>query len=81
MTHRKERKKACKTALYGKTRKATGFKSLRVNCWEINEVTNIKMPTDFLNKPCKKRFKTGKVNITIEFDIFEIVQVPNFSLK
>ena len=28
MTHRKERKKACKTALYGKTRKPTGFKSL-----------------------------------------------------
>ena len=29
-----------KTALYGKTRKATGFKSLRVNCWEINQNAN-----------------------------------------
>ena len=33
-------KKACKTGLHGKTRKATGFKSLRVNCWEINQVTS-----------------------------------------
>ena len=29
-----------KTALYGKTRKATGFKSLRANYWEINQVTS-----------------------------------------
>ena len=36
----KKEKKAYKTALYGKTRKATGFKSLRVNCWEINQVTS-----------------------------------------
>ena len=34
----KDRKKACKTVLYGKTRKATGFKSLQVKCWEINQV-------------------------------------------
>ena len=32
-------KKACIVALYGKTRKATGFKSLPVNCWDINQVT------------------------------------------
>ena len=34
----KDRKKVCKTVLYGKTRKATGFKSLQVKCWEINQV-------------------------------------------
>ena len=36
----KKEKKACKTALYGQTRKATGFNSLRVNCCEINQVTS-----------------------------------------
>ena len=36
----KKGKKACKKALYGRTRKATGFKSLRVNGWEINQVTS-----------------------------------------
>ena len=35
-----KKKKPCKTALYGKTRKATGFMSLRVNYWEINQVTS-----------------------------------------
>ena len=28
MSQNKRKKKACKTALFGKTRKATGFKSL-----------------------------------------------------
>ena len=44
---KKQRTKECKTVLYGKTRKATGFKSLRVN-W---------LPTGFLNKNCKKQKK------------------------
>ena len=39
------------------------------------------MPIDFLNKTCRKRSKTERVNIIIEFNIFEIVQVQNFSLK
>ena len=51
------------------TRKATGFKSLQVNCCEINLVTS-KCQMNFLNKTCKKRFKT-EVTITIEFHIFE----------
>ena len=51
-------------------------KSLALNFWEINQVT-----LDVLNKTCNKRSKTEKVNITIEFYIFEIVQVPNFSLN
>ena len=41
----------------------------------------IKMPTHFLNKTCKEKSKTEKVNIIIEFCILEIVQVPNFRLK
>ena len=36
---------------------------------------------NFLDKTCKIRSKTKKVNITIEFYIFEIVMVPNFSLN
>ena len=38
---------------------------------------------DFLNKTCKKssKSKTEKKNITIEFYIFEIVQVPNILNK
>ena len=71
----KETKKACKTALYAKRRKATGFRSLG------DESGNIKIPADFLNKTYKKKSKTEKVNITIEFYIFLIVKVQNFSLK
>ena len=69
-----------KTSLNNKTRKTSGFKSLRVNSWEINHVTS-KCQLDFLDKTCKIRSKTGKVNTTIEFYIFEIVLVPNFSLN
>ena len=47
---------------YDATRKSTGLKSLRVNCWEINHVTsNYQM--DILDKTCKIRYKTEKVNI------------------
>ena len=35
----------------------------------------------FLDKTCKIRSQTEKVNITIEFYIFEIVLVPNYSLN
>ena len=45
------------------------------------ESGKIKIPTDFLNKIFKKISKTEKVTITIEFYIFELVQVPNYSLK
>ena len=48
------------------TRKATDMKSLRINYWEINQVT----PKFQMSK---KRSKTEKKNITIEFYIFEIV--------
>ena len=41
---------------------------------------NIKIKMDFLNKLAKKVYKK-KRNITIEFCIFEIVQVPNLSLN
>ena len=54
------------------TRKATGFKSLRVNCREINQVKSI-CEMDILNKTCKKRSKTEKENITIKFYVFQIV--------
>ena len=61
---------------YNKTRKATGFKSLRVNYWEINHVKS-KCHMDFLDKTCKVRSKIEKVNTTIDFYTFEIVLVPN----
>ena len=57
---------------YTLTKKATGSKSLEINCWEINQVTS-KCQTDFLNKTFKKMPKTELKNITIEFYIFEEV--------
>ena len=42
-----------------KTRKATGFKSLRVNLWKINQVTS-KCKMDFLGKTCRKGLKQKK---------------------
>ena len=51
-----------------KTRKSTGFKPLQVN-WEINQLKT-KSQIDFFNKIFKKRSKTKKVNISIEFYIF-----------
>ena len=56
------------------TRKATGFKSLRVNCWKIDQVTS-KWQMDFLSKTCTKGLKQ-KNNMTIEIYMFEIVYVP-----
>ena len=37
-------------------RKATGFKSLCVNCWEINQAT-LKYQMYFFNKTCRKGLK------------------------
>ena len=37
-------------------------KSLRVNCWQINQVTS-KSQMDLLNKICKQSSKTEKVNV------------------
>ena len=62
------------------TRKATSFTSHLVNCREINQVTP-KCQMDFFDKTCKKRSKTEKVNILIEFYKFQIVWVSNFSLN
>ena len=53
------------------TRKATGFKSLQITCWEMNQVT-LKCQID-LDKICKRKSKTKEKNITIKFYIFEIV--------
>ena len=47
----------CKVA-----RKTTGFKSLRVNCQEINQVT-AKYQIDYLEKPCKTKTKNFKTTI------------------
>ena len=38
------------------TRKATGFKSPRINCWKINQVAP-KWQIYFLDKTCKKGLK------------------------
>ena len=72
--------RAWKTDLYGKTRKATGLRSLQVNYLEINQATS-KCQQIFWIKLAKKGLKQKKLNIIIEFYIFGIVQVPNFSLK
>ena len=52
--------------LLTETRKATGFKSLRVNYWKINQLTS-KCQMELLEKISRK------VNINLEFSIFEIV--------
>ena len=65
-------------ACYKKTRKATGFKSLRVNSWEIDQVTS-KWQKDFLDKTCRP--KKEKVNSTTELYLFELGYVKNFNLK
>ena len=70
---------AVSLAEYNK-KKAIGFKSHRVNYWEINQVAS-KCQMDFLNKTYKKASATKKVNITIEFYIFKTVKVPNFNLN
>ena len=44
---------------YVKTRKSTGFKSLRVSCWELNQLA-WKCLILLLEKTCKKRSKTKK---------------------
>ena len=54
------------------TRKATGFNSLWVNYWEINQVTS-KFQSDFFGKTYIKRYKIVKVNITITFYTFKLV--------
>ena len=54
------------------TGKVTGLKSLRLNYREINQITS-KCQMDFFDKTCKNRSKPEKVNITIEFYIYEIV--------
>ena len=36
---------------------------------------------NFFNKTCRESSKTEQVNITIEFYIFEIVEVPHFNLN
>ena len=61
-----------KANIIRRTRKATGFKYLRVNCLEINQGTS-ECQTHFSDKTRKKRSKTKKLKITVKFYIFEIV--------
>ena len=49
------------TLFYHETRKTTGFKCLRTNCWEINQVTS-KCQVDFWDKTFKKGLKQKKKN-------------------
>ena len=51
-------------ASYFRTRKATGFKSLRLNYWEINQATS-KCQIDFWTKLAKK--------VTVKFCILKLV--------
>ena len=61
-----------KKIFLNETKKATVFKSLRINCWEINQVTS-KCQTDFFGQNFQKKWsKTEKENVTIKFYIFEI---------
>ena len=56
---------------YPLTRKASGFKSLRLNFWDINQATS-KCQSDFWTKLAKES-KIEKMNITIKFCIFKLV--------
>ena len=79
---------ACATKIAGfdilqlliEKRKSTGFKSVQVNCWEINQVKS-KCQMDTLDKSCETGQTKKKMNINIKFYIFEMVQVLNFSLN
>ena len=51
-----------------------------IACWDINQVTS-KCHMDFLDNTCKKTSKAEKKNITIEFYIFKLACVPNFSFN
>ena len=53
-------------------RKASDFKSLQVNCWKIKQAAS-KYKMEYLDKTCKKRSKTEKMNKTTEFFIFKLV--------
>ena len=53
-------------------RKATGLKSLRINCWEINQEAS-KCQMGISGKTFKKRPKTDQKNITIEFYLSDVV--------
>ena len=48
-----------RNVFYFKTRKATDFKLVRVNCCEINQLTS-KYQMDFSGKTCKNRSRTEK---------------------
>ena len=47
-------------------KKDTGFKSLQINCWEINQIIS-KCKMDFFGQNLQKRSKTEKKIVTIEF--------------
>ena len=57
--------------LYIKTRKATGFKPLRLKYQDINQAT-LKCKIDFWTK-LEKRSKIENVNINIKVCIFKLV--------
>ena len=67
----------CLQQNYYLTRKSTGFKSLQVNCWKINQVTS-KCKKYFLNKTCKKRksftySKQASYKISAQTDNFDFL--------
>ena len=60
-----------KKVFYKKTRKCTGFKSLRLKYWEINQTaTKCQM---IFGQNLQKRSKIAKVNINIKFCILKLV--------
>ena len=52
------------------TRRATGFKPLRLNYWEIRQHQNAKL---IFGQNLQKRSELEKKNITIKFCIFKLV--------
>ena len=57
-------------------RKVTEFRSLRVNCWEINEVKHAECILRAIGEDRKQ-----KMNSPIEFCIFQLVKIPNLCLN
>ena len=51
-TTKKKQRKKTKKQKQNKTRKATSFKYLQINCWQINQATS-KCKIHFLDKICR----------------------------
>ena len=61
-------------------KKATGPKSLQVNYWKINQITSI-YQMNFLDKTCKKMFKSRKSEHPHLMLHIKISQSTKFQLK